>query len=162
MGRFYSPFANFPPQNPYCSFSQNMSSRKDVELLRDRGGFLLELPHCWNNEILNIEFQVENAVIWGGEEFLLAMLLKPYTSMSQICPSPHGLRIRFYTVQPPLYILGQTRAPCIRAICCPHPQQLRFYTSCDCNFSRSLQSPFQTLSFWLSHSWASSYNSEQC
>lgn len=99
-----------------------MSSRKGEELPRDRGSgdFFLELPHCWNDEILKMEFQVENEGIWGGEEFLLAMLLKPSSSISQICPSPYGLRIRFYTFRPPLYILEQTRAPCIRATCCSH------------------------------------------
>lgn len=58
-------FAKFPPQEPICCFSQNKSSRKDMELLTDEWCVLLELPHYWNDEILKIEFQVGE---WGNIE----------------------------------------------------------------------------------------------
>lgn len=97
MGRFFPPlFANFLPQGPCCSFSQNISSWNNVELPRDNwcGGLVLEFPCCWNDEILNIKFQVgEYGVVWGGEEVLLSVPLKPYTSMAQICPLPHSTNL---------------------------------------------------------------------
>lgn len=108
-------FSHFPAQRSCLSLSQNVSSRKDLKLLRYKGcRLLLELPPCWNDEILKVEFQVGEWGDFEGKEFLLWMSLTPYRSLTQACPSTYSLRIRISThfiVQTPLYTLEQTRVP---------------------------------------------------